>query len=136
MALHVNALFAAAMHGLECMTFENKSVRALASDRSRNLDLVEPCLETDASRGIALQTNDQQALRVRTEHLSSEAVTIRPVFDASNPFVKIQRASIPRRSSWARESQRESKNRRYRTKGARKEQQAPSTTHASVQAVS
>ena len=54
MALHLNALFAAAMHGLECMTFEIKSVRALANDRSRNLDLVEPCLETDASRGIAL----------------------------------------------------------------------------------
>lgn len=64
MAFHLNALFAAAMHGLECMTFENKSVSALASGRSRNLDLVEPSLETDASRGITLQTNDQQVLRI------------------------------------------------------------------------
>ena len=135
MAFHLNALFAAAMHGLECMTFENKSVCALASGCSRNLDLVEPCLETDASRSIALQTNDQQVLRVRSEHLSSQAVTIRPVFDASNPFVKIQRARITRRLSWGRERQREIEKRQVRTKGGRMAEQALFTKSSSLNVV-
>src|SRR5258708_33012142 len=135
MALHLNALFAAAMQGLECLTFENKSVRALASGRSRNLDLVEPCLETDASRGIALQTNDQQVFRVRSEHLSSQAVTIRPVFDARNPFVKIHRARITRRFSWGRECQREIEKRQGRTKGSRMAEQALFTKSSSLNVV-
>jgi hypothetical protein len=95
------------VQGLERLPLKNKGVRTSADNLAGQLDFVEAYFEIDLPRSVALQMYNYDIVWIRRKYLSNEPMSLRLIFNASDPLVQIQLTQILHSAVRARELEHE-----------------------------